>query len=237
MVTDCVSAPIGMVSLPAMKTVNYHRRSHNPGCAAPINVVASDDADIFGPVPHIIVRRVCHVPGWRWNRCWSWRRLHRYRRWRRIAPRGPEERCHDKKPAQYCFFHLISSFTYQYKIASSHQSVNQTGPGENNLGKTTDKFPLVVANNPSCLFSAKGSVPGAVGVQLSPHAGLFVMSYLQSTVKLSTDAVATPIGVDRDVRVFVHQVEVHYGSRPNPPSGECTPFAPTRARRKLVIND
>jgi hypothetical protein len=108
-VMDSMSAPVGMVPLPAMKATNYDGRSHNPSPTGPINIAASTDSNVFRTVPNVIVGRVGHIPGWRRDRRdrWRWACLHRYRRWRRIAPRTAEECYHDKKPIQCCLFHLF----------------------------------------------------------------------------------------------------------------------------------
>jgi hypothetical protein len=127
---DSMSAPVGMVPLPAMKATNYDGRSHNPSPTGPINIAASTDSNVFRTVPNVIVGRVGHIPGWRRDRRdrWRWACLHRYRRWRRIAPRTAEECYHDKKPIQCCLFHLFPpSLTNIKSLLVARRQSNQSG--------------------------------------------------------------------------------------------------------------
>lgn len=77
-----------MVALPTMESPEHYGVTDYPGASVPIHILVAINADIFVPIPHVVVRRVSRNHGtrrrWRGRRWldsgWLWRRRRRGRR-------------------------------------------------------------------------------------------------------------------------------------------------------------
>jgi hypothetical protein len=183
-VRHSVSAPVRMVSFPAMKVPNYDGGSRNPSSARPINVIPTADADVFRAVPSVIVWRILHVPGgWRHGRrrqggtCLHlygrgrWACLHRDSRWRGIAARADEESYHDRERTQHCLFHQSSY--YDCNLAFCGENVNQTGLGDNPPGPMPNPSfiweVIIESGTPFGWQRGWGLLPGLQASEWSKH--------------------------------------------------------------------
>jgi hypothetical protein len=63
-IRSCMSAPAGVISLPAMESEEYDWGSGNPNSAGPIDILAVADPNVFVAIPDVRVRSVGNVSAW-----------------------------------------------------------------------------------------------------------------------------------------------------------------------------